>query len=179
MHRIATILLILLVSGCASIPISTMLKLSSFDEDSFLLLEGEQVRAQVAVSQPYTINFDKTKLTLDTETDLGTRHFAFPLTLLSETEIPEEIGFFSSRKAQTQYTFKISDEGLTNFTELQRAIEEKQRAQSKAGFSFMVSAGFNEEPLPNEIIVVSINLQLSEEDGYFALIENAEIEVEE
>jgi len=172
MKRVILSLLILSVCGCASIPLSTMLNFSHFDEQDFYALQPAQIRTRVSLSEPFTIDLANTELSLKLESEKGARYFHFPLTLVNESKRPATQSFFFSEQAKNEYVFKLSDKGITNFKEVQQSFSQNQNASG----SFSVSTGFNEDVNVYQSATVSIALQLNEVDGFFLLIENAEVE---
>ncbi|MCB4438407.1 hypothetical protein LHL20_19430 [Alteromonas sp. McT4-15] len=173
MKNVYLLILVLLLSSCSSIPISTMLKFRSFNEQSFVALNGSEIRSKIIVSQPFTLDLEKIKLSLTLDNDKGVRNFTYPLDLDMQKTIAAQDGFFTSTPAKTEYTFKLSELAVKNFKETQNLISD----QFKGETSFSIAAGFNEEPTEGQLVTLSILLQLDEEDGYFTLIDNADIDV--
>lgn len=172
MKRILIIFWVVLATGCANIPLSTMLKFSSFNEQDFIALDASDIQTRVSISKPFTIKLEDTQLALDLNTDKGTRRLEFPLTLIQTTEIAAEDGFFSSVPAKTEYTFKLSEEAIANFQDVQQTL----LTEPGINGGFSVSTGFNEQPDAEQTILISIALQLDKDDGFFVLVEDADVE---
>ena len=172
MRKILLISLALCLTACANIPIATMLKFSSFDEDSFRALNSAVIKAKVDLSAPHTLNLEQTRLALIMETPSGFRNFDFPLVLEEQATLKEEAGFFSAAKDYTQYTFRVSEEGIQNFATIQQELG----PNSEGEHSFSVGTGFNEAPTEGDAIVFSIHLQLTATDDFITVIDHAEVE---
>lgn len=173
MKRMGLILVAVLLHGCANIPIATMLKFSGFDATSLAAIDGHQIRAKVTVTEPHTLNLEQTQLAMELETAKGFRRFTFPLQLISKTTVPAEHGLFSSSAAKTQYLLKVSDAGLKSFAEIQQLLVDKPERKG----SLTVGAGFNNTLNGEASPRMSIDLQLTQDEGFFTLIEDAELEI--
>ena len=78
---------LLLLSGCASIPFSTMTKFSQFDETTLTTLDPCQMQVKVSVSQDFSLKPDSTLLQLSVQPTNVNRstEASFGLELLSKT----------------------------------------------------------------------------------------------
>ena len=172
MRKIFLVFIVLFLSGCSSIPISTMLKYRNFDEQRFLTLDPLQIRSKIRLSEPFTLKMEQINLSLSLENEKGVRNFTFPLVLEKRDRIAAQEGFFSSEPAKTEYTFKLSERAVNNFRETQSLLSQEIRGKA----SFSIGAGFNEEPQKGQTVYISIALQFEEKDGYFTLIEDTEVD---
>lgn len=125
MKNVYLFILVLLLSSCSSIPISTMLKFRSFNEQSFVALNGSEIRSKIIVSQPFTLDLEKIKLSLTLDNDKGVRNFTYPLDLDMQKTIAAQDGFFKSTPARTEYTFKLSELAVKNFKETQNLVSDQ------------------------------------------------------
>ena len=174
MKKIIVIFIFFVLSGCANIPLTTLFKFSTFDESDFVAIDGSQIKSKITISEPLTISEEKSKLSVNIENNLGSRQFTFPLVLVSEKKIPEEKGFFTSKPAQIEQVFKISEQGLVSLNDLQNSLSDDE---NNIGFS--VNVDFNEEPELGDTVTFSIQLQLDEKDGFFTLVDNFELNFDE
>ncbi|WP_105169926.1 hypothetical protein [Pseudoalteromonas sp. T1lg23B] len=163
---------VLFLSGCTSIPISTMLELRDFNEQSFVALNPVEIRSKIRLSEPLTLDLAKITLSLSLENEKGFRNFTFPLVLENENKIAALEGLFSSQPANTEYTFRLSDIALKNFVETQKLFSDGIKRQG----SFSIGASFNQESKEVQAAYISILLQLSDEEGFFTLLDNAEVD---
>ncbi|WP_395343738.1 hypothetical protein PN836_004050 [Ningiella sp. W23] len=172
MRRAVCALMLIFTSGCANIPIATMLKFSGFDENDFAQLDASQIRTKLEVSTPYMLNLEDTRLALSTDSIEGLRKYDFPLELLSEEARMSEAGFFSSERSYTEYTFKISDEGIDNFRVIQDTLKKKVETE----YSFSVSAAIHEPPDKGKALILSIHLELNDSEEFVTLIDEYNLE---
>ena len=166
-------ILVLSLSGCASIPLGTMVKFSSFDEQQLLVMQPRDIRARIQIEEPAKLNVETAELTLTLQTEQGELFYEYPLTLIAKTRIAPVEGFFTSRPGQTEYTLKLSDLARENF----KAAQQELARQQPKGFSFSVSANFDDFPEDRTEITFSIALQLDPTEGYFNLFEDATMEI--
>ena len=173
MSRFAVILISVLLSSCASIPLGTMLEFRSFGKDDFVNIEPQDLRAKIQVDEPVRADVESAEMALTLTTEKGMREFKFPLLLLREEKIAPVEGFFSNSAAKTEYTLKLSDEAVENFIATQKIIQQEQHGS----FNFSVRTGF--EQFPSEITEtrLSVFLKLSEEKGFVTLFDDAKLEV--
>ena len=173
MTRFAVILISVLLSSCASVPLGTMLEFRSFGKDDFVKIQPRDLRAKIQVEEPVLADVNNAELTLGLTTEKGMREFNFPLVLLREEKIAPVTGFFSKSAGKTEYTLKLSDEAVKNLIATQQIVQDEKSGK----LNFSVKTGF--EKFPSEIteIGLSVFLKLSEEKGFVTLFENAKLEV--
>lgn len=173
MARFAAILISVLLSSCASIPLSTMLEFRSFGKDDFIAIKPHELRAKIQVDEPVRADVDGAEIVLERTTEKGLREFKFPLLLLSELKISPVVGYFSTSAGKTEYTLKLSEEAVKNFAATQQIIQDEQ----SGSFSFSVNTDFEKFPSEVNQIGLSILLMISEKQGFVTLIDNANLEV--
>ena len=171
MYKVILLTVILLLTGCSSIPLSTMLEMRSYSKEDFLATQPEQLRAQVLLVQPVRADLEKVELQLALETSKGLRLYQFPLQLLVEDQQPEVSGLFSTTPAKNSYTFKLSEEAITNFVEMQQLLAE----QKSAKLNFTISSGLLDIPKGASSVTLTARLKLSEQNDYLTLFEDAKL----
>ncbi|MEX1222324.1 MAG: hypothetical protein WEA82_09475 [Idiomarina sp.] len=173
MTRLLILSLTLFISGCASIPISTMLTMSSFDAEDFIRIQPQELEAKIQVDDPVTISIDETRLALELDTQKGLLSYEFPLVLVEQVKIPASPGFFSDDVAKTEYRLELSEQGIEDFKAVKEVFQERQSGQ----LDFSVLTNIYELPEDSETVRMSIFLQLFEDEGFFTLFYDAEIEI--
>jgi hypothetical protein len=171
MYKVMLFTVMLLLSGCSSIPLSTMLEMRSYGKEDFLATQPEHLRAQVLLSQPVRANLDEVQLKLALETSKGSRLYQFPLQLLAEEQVPAASGLFSATPAKNSYTFKLSEQAIANFVEMQQLLAE----QTSGKFNFTISSGLLDVPQGASSVTLTARLKLSEQHDYLTLFENAKL----
>lgn len=173
MTRFALVLLVLLISSCSSVPLRTMLELSSFDKDDFANIQPKDLRAKIQIDEPLRADIATAELALELETAQGLQVFNFPLVLLEELKIAPVSGLFSSSPGKTEYTLKLSDIAMQNFV----ATQQTMRSELAGNMSFSVKTSVDNIPREITEIRLSIFLKLSEEKGFMTLFDDAKLAV--
>ncbi|KAF7786350.1 hypothetical protein PRUB_a0886 [Pseudoalteromonas rubra] len=173
MKKLFVVFIVIFLFGCSSIPISTLLKYRNFDEQSFAALKPTQIRSKIWLSDPFTLNMEKINLSLSLANEKGLSNFTFPLVLEKRSRIAAQEGFFSTEPAKTEYTFRLSEVAVNNFQKTQNLLSHEVHQE----ISFSIGAGFNEEPEEGQTVYISISLQLEDKEGYFTLINDAEVDL--
>ena len=173
MSKFVVAIIVIFMSGCACVPLGTMLEFRSFTKDDFINIQPQDLRAKIHIDEPVRADIGKAELALELNTEKGLRIFNFPLELIDELKIEPVSGIFSRSAGKTEYKLKLSDKAIENFKATQQIIRNEQSGR----LSFSVKTGF--EQLPSDIteIRLSIFLKLSEDKGFVTLFDNAKLEV--
>ncbi|WDE06447.1 hypothetical protein SG34_005875 [Thalassomonas viridans] len=155
--------------GCSSIPLSTMMKFSTFDESDFLEIDPRQLRARVRLEQGFTLSAEKSKLEIEIDTLKGRINYLFPLQELSAKVVTQEASLFFTPEPVTEYQLKLTGQAVSAFLALQQEI----KAKKPGSYSLSVSTSLGERPENAEEVTMSVLLKLSEGDDYFTLVDNA------
>jgi len=165
---------VVLIHGCANIPLGTMLEFRSFDQNSFAQLEPQHIQAKIEVDAPVRINIDDVELSLAIDNEQGIRVFKYPLELINERTIPAVEGFFRDTPAKHEYTLQLSESAMTRFAETQ-AIVQNERGSD---YDFSVRSGLADLPDDIDEVRLSIFLQLNEQRGFITLFEDVALTIE-
>lgn len=169
---------LLLFSGCASIPFSTMATFSQFDENTLTTLDPNQMLVKVSVGHDFNLQQDSTKLQLSVQPSNVNKstEAAFGLELLSKVTEKRATGLFSADMEVTTYQFKIDQTGIDALKKLQSQLK---TAGLVGDFSFNVETEFDakDETEIKDEIWLWIDIQLSEQQGYIPLFDAAKMEI--
>lgn len=171
------LVIIVVLSGCSSIPMGTLLKLSSFDEAYVSTLDPKKIRAKITVNAFLDVNVENTQLGLSIENSNGEMELNFPLQVITITQNKAVSGLFSQQVASQTYLLKLSEKAISEFKTLQAQLTPPQQSQ----FGFTVSAKLkkhkNLTPIQQEQqLFMSIDLQLNEKEGFFTLFDQIELQ---
>ncbi|MCW8856493.1 MAG: hypothetical protein OQJ95_03955 [Kangiella sp.] len=167
-----TLLIIVLVQACSNVPLSTMLKMSSFDEEDFIRLNPEELRVRVR-SNTKTNVIEANQLTYsykDTETYIDQY---LSLEKLEEEKIRTVKHWFKDDSVEHISWYRLDEEGVEQFRALQKHpfLQDKDR---EGTFELSVQTVYTEDsPLQ---FLLSVDLLLEPEDGYFTLFYDLEID---
>ena len=164
------VVLCFVISACSSIPLTTLLKFSSYDEQELLTLKPKQIRARLTVNSFLNIDLANTKLGITIKNSNGDLALEFPLKQVSLSQTPASEGFFSSAPASQTYLLKLSDKAITDF----KALQQQLRLSEKNTFGLSVAAKLkrNENLTPEQKaqrLFMSIELKLSKQQDYFKI----------
>jgi hypothetical protein len=168
-------LLAMLVAGSASIPISTMLKLSSLDQQDLVQLDPAGVRVRVAVPVGFEIDVSEARLTLDLLDKSGKRDKGvFDLSLLRKHAAERSGGLFRGDVPVTVYDLALRPAAVTRFRQAQRFALENEIKEINFGVNFKFAA----VPENARSVRFWADLRLRESGSYMTLIDGGEIKFE-
>lgn len=171
MPRLATALLCLGLAGCASVPLSTMVRMSTFDHRDFVALDADVLRVRVTLPQAFVLDTAKSWLGVEISSPAGSHTGEFRLT--QEMMQPREVaaGVFSDDLPATAYTLKLADPSRAEFRRLQAFV-----AQGRPGnVTIRVVPILSSFPPDAPSTRVWIDLQLAAAQGFFTLVDGAEL----
>ncbi len=171
--RVAVFLLAFVISGCASVPLGTLLEFRNYSVDDLGAIQPQQIRAQIQVDEPVLADAQSSMLQLEISKGDKVQLFTFPLELIGEHKIQSESGLFFSSAGKTQYELRLSEQAINSFKEAQQLLARQKPAE----FKFTVSTSFEKLPENTDEIILSILLKLSDEQDYMLLFDNARLEV--
>ncbi|MBB1311087.1 hypothetical protein H5162_16815 [Pseudoalteromonas sp. SR41-8] len=175
MNKAIIVGICLILFSCSSIPVGTMLKLSSLDGDSFLKLKPKELRTKIQIDKPMEIDVTKTKLSLELETSKGNIIFNFPLNVVYVKDILPEENWLTAIPERSEYELSLSEEAIKNFKNLQV----KMKAEQPKRFSFNVDTDVENNPMNQEAITLSIFVRFSENSDYITLFDRASVKIED
>lgn len=173
MRVLAGIVLAVMValSGCASIPLSTALSLSSLSPGSLAQVDPAQVRVKLSVPVGFELNIAATRLNLSLSASSGSRSTSMGLSLLSVTRESRPGGLFTADVPVSTYSLALSADGVRKLREMQSFM---LHAEPKK-FEFGVEAPFAEVPPSAREVTFWADLKLSLRDPFMPLINGARI----
>ncbi len=166
--------LVFALSGCASIPISTALSLSSLTPRSLAQVAPEQVRVRLSVPVGYELNVPKTQLSLRLTGPTETRTVAMNLTLLGVETESRSAGLLSASVPVTTYSLALSDIGARDLRELQKFV----LSGDTRDFKFTVRAPLARVPPGAREVTFWADLKLSLSERFMPLINGAKISLD-
>lgn len=169
-----TLVLILLLQGCSSIPLSTMLKMSNFDETDFVKLNPEDIRVKVRNNTPKNI-LRNNVLRYQYKGPEGAIGESFSMELIKE-DVETIEHWFADNSFEHNSLYKLDAEGIELFRKLQKNPLLAMR-KKEGELKFSVTFKFTENT--PERFSMSIDLLLNPEEGYFTLFDQHELDLTE
>ena len=177
MNKLLVLILaaILVVStGCTSVPLSTIAKMSTFDWQDFNALNASELEVQITIPQGFKLNIDNSWLGVDIGSDNNHHSGRFLLKSLEVVKTYKDIGLFHDDAAVTRYTLALADASLFDFKRLQDYLS-THKAKDVA---IRVVPKIKKYPHDLDKIQIWIDLKLSQKEGYFTLIDGADLSLE-
>lgn len=168
---------LLTLSSCMSIPLSTLREMRNFDQQDFLGLDGSQVQLRLAIPAPVRLNPDLSFLTFAMETGEKTVEHQLSLELVDEHTARRSTGWLSRAAAVNVQHFRLDPAGLQAFAATQASVAhlyESDLPLEQVESYFSIQFGLSERP-EGDFFRVWVELQLSEERGFFTLFDGAKI----
>jgi hypothetical protein len=166
--------LVVCLCGCVSVPLSTLVRMSTFDERDFVQLDPEVLRIRIKLLEAFHLDVAKSRLGVELTSRAGSHKGMFALE--QELVQPEQIpgGLFARDLAGTAYTMRLSAASKIKFRELQAFVRQGKTDQVTIQVVPILSA-FPDDAASTD---VWIELLLSHSQGYFTLLDGAEIPLE-
>jgi hypothetical protein len=172
--RLLVLSAIVLLTGCASIPLTTALRLSTMNERTLFELDPQQIRVRVAVEDGFEVDAEDTQLTLTITNEAGTKDTrSYRLTLLQKTAGSRPGGIFHSDYAVVAYELALTSESVSDLRALQKSIA------STKNFNFNLNVNAELSTIPDNAKSVRfwIDLKLRQSESYMVLFDGAQIEL--
>lgn len=160
--------------GCASIPLATVLNLSSMSPRALAQIDPTQVRVKISVPADFEIDVPESHLGLSLTTPSGVRSAAMKLSLLGVTKESRPGGVFKADIPVSTYLLALSSDGARQLQLLQRHV----LVQDPTGFEFSVSAPFSKVPANPTEVTLWADLKLSPMEPFMRLMNGAKIKFE-
>lgn len=161
----------LALTACVSVPLSTMVRMSSFDERDFVALDPDVLRVRIRLPEAFVLDPSRSALAVDITADAGVHHGEFTLDAEATEKVQLSAGVFSGDVAGTAYTLKLSAESRKAFRRLQAFVERGPPSQVTIRIIPILSAF----PADANSVNVWIDLQLWPGQGYFPLVDAGEV----
>lgn len=172
--RTFILLCLLLLSACASIPLSTALRLSSLDERALVQLDPAGIRVKVAIPRGNILNPEATRLTLQLQPEgQAARVATMPLRLMGSTQGERSPGVLSRNIAVTTYELALTAEGASQLRSLQREVLNSRADRGKVELS--VNTSFSEFAPGTKEMLFWVDVKLRSNDAYLTLFDAAKL----
>ena len=167
--RPALALLGLALAGCASVPLSTMVRMSTFDPQDFVALDPEVLRVRVTLPRDFALDAGSSWLGVELNSPAGVHSGEFKLAQEASQPSLVSAGLFAGETPATAYTLKLADASRAEFRRLQAFV-----AQGKPeDVTIRVVPILSSYPPDVPSTRVWIDLRLTQAQGYFTLLDGA------
>lgn len=170
---------VLALSACSAVPLSTMWKMRSFGPEDFGRIQPDQLRVKILLPQGFTLDLAKDKPTLQFRitTEHGPSAGKVELTKVSESDVTEKVGIVTSVSVpKHEYVLKFADDSLATFATMQKLARGVGKG---AAVNLNVSCFLEKIPEGAREGRLTVSLLLFPEDGYFVLLDNLKLQLPE
>ena len=174
MKRLLLLTLTIIMSSCSSVPLSTIARMSSFDSQDFVNLNPDDLRVIVVLPSEFTLDTKTSWMGVDISSSAGMHQGVFELREESVRSEETSKGFFSEPEEITSYLLSLTPASKVKFNSLQVFVS-KAVAEDVA---IRVVPKLASRPENATSVNVSIELQLSQEQGFFTLVDSAQLMLE-
>lgn len=142
----------LVVASCASVPFSTLMRMSSFSEEKFVGLRPDDIGVRIRLPEGFSLDVANSRLAIEVASNAGVHTGTFEL-------------------EQTEYELRLTAQSKERFRQLQAFV-----ARAKVeDIAIRVMPKLASRPAGASSVAVWIDLRLTREEGYFALVDGASI----
>lgn len=166
---LASALACLLLWGCAAVPLSTMVRMSRFDEGDFAQLSADALRVRIRLPEGFGLDATRSWLGVEIASAAGVHNARFALEDEAVRRVPLPSQLFSGSKHGTEYVLRLAQPSRTEFRHLQ-AFVSRGPAEN---IDIRVVPKLAAAPPDAAAVDVWIDLLLSETEGYFRLVDGA------
>ena len=161
------------VAGCASIPLSTAVRLSAMSPATLAQVDPSQVRVRIALPQGVDLDVAGARLNLEVSTDGRSQREALPLVLINKEKDTRSPGLFRSDMPVVVYQLRLDEAGQQS---LRRMRQELMRSGQKT-IALSVEAPFSELPSGTREVTFWVDTKLSLADAWMPLIDGATVKI--
>lgn len=158
----------LAISGCMSIPVSTMVRMATFDETDFLELQPAQLRIRITSDSDAPLILRKTRLNLEMlGRDGGRAPMNGAVVLESEEDLTPEKTFWPfAYKPEHVYVLKLDEDAIASYQHLQERIKRRE-------LRAVLTNGVDYDFKGQEEAQITVELKLASAEDYFTLLDKA------
>ena len=148
--------------------------MATFDERDFLQLDPDAIRARIKLLDGFALDPDKSTLGIKITSEAGDHFGEFKLQKVTESRTALSKGLLSDDLLGTEYTLKLATQSKDEFRKLQSFVGKGRPGQ----VTIFVAPILSSFPKDASTTNVWIDLLFSKEQGYFTLLEGAEVPME-
>ena len=173
--KIWLLLICILITGCSSVPISSMLKMATMDDSDITALEPAQIRTRITVDAPTELQTKNVRLVLRFEFYQQTEsEYEFLLKMVDNQSVTQEKGWFSGATMRNEYTFELLEESIAEFKKYQRDFFKYGKPRK---YYWTVYYYLGKRPPPDQSVELDLELKLADHEPYFYLLQGAALGV--
>ena len=176
MRIILTLFLLSLLQACTSIPLSSLIKLSTFGAEEFSQIDPKQIRARLTINDPAKLQLHDVRLVFKFEYQFDEKQaYQFILIPISQRDIPAQSHWYGGSPIRHQYDFKIAEKSIAEFNAYQQQL--LQRGKPK-NFHWTVHYYLDKDLPSGYAIDLDLAIKFSNESDYLMILKGASVDIE-
>ncbi|WP_417762738.1 hypothetical protein [Shewanella sp.] len=161
------LMLTLLVSGCASVSDKDSSHVVTFDEQDFVGISPNSIRARLVVDD--FVKLRTITLGAEIESAEGKVRKEFPLALVGMDMMQAERSWIFVTQSRNRYDFQLTEAGQQQFAEFQKWLASQACSQYRYAFDVSFADDINRS------FSYSLKLQLSPSKGFITMVDNRHV----
>ncbi len=166
----------LLPCSCAYVPLSTMVKMYSFDERDFAELDPQLIKVRITVPPDFEVSIEDSLM--DVRVEASGQSFGGEFKLTDQQRPGDGIAGLLGKqetKDSTIYTLRLSDESARQFARLQGALSGRTVERSKIN----ISAVLKSAPCGAKEVIVHVDLSPRPAEGFIPIVDGARLQIDD
>lgn len=152
-----------------------MLKMASMDNDDISAIDPKQVRVKLSVTDPVELQTKDVKLALQFDHHDGEKsEFQYLLEIIDVSVKDPVSSWFSESPLKHAYEFKLATLSQLEFNKYQKNFARHGKPKR---YQWTVYYYLKNSPQKGDGITIDMELKLSDNDDYFYLLKNTNIDV--
>ncbi|MBM4231497.1 MAG: hypothetical protein FJ184_12245 [Gammaproteobacteria bacterium] len=172
-RHLVVLLMLGVVSSCASVPITSMIQLAAMGRSGLEQVDPTEIRVRVSVSPGFEIDVVRTTLGFSIARSEGpSRNEKLTLELIERTTMERSLGFMRGSVSVPTYVLRLTPADVQKFLEIRRSALAKD---SRAKRTFSISAPFSKTPKNPQAVTFWTDLKFSSDGSWVVLLDGAEL----
>lgn len=173
MRKLTILFLTFFLSSCGSVPITTMFKLSKFDNSDIAEIRANELRVRLTLDDPIKLAKQSLRLELKFEySNASNEAFEFQLEPTRQLKEISSSGWFNSKELRRSYEFKLTRVAQLEFSNFQKTLMDKHKVKKYFWTVFYFLA-----PHDKSDAKVDVELKLANNQEYFYLLKAAKVKI--
>jgi len=167
---------LLTLTSCTSVPLTSMIKMASLDDDDITVINASEVRVRLSLTEPAELETKDVKLVLkfehlgDTKTE-----YEYLLEVIDSNKVDAAESWFTSGSVKHQYKFKFSRLSQLEFNKFQKAYLKQGKPKR---YNWTVYYHLKQLPYQGEDLTIDMELKFSAQEDFFYLLKNRQISID-
>lgn len=167
------IILLFVLTSCGSVPLTTLIKMSSIDQHEVAGLSSDEIRVRLTIDEPVRLANQSVRLELKFDyQNAPSKRFLFQLENTHERESVSQFNWFSADVERSLYQFKLSRLAQLEFQNYQKSFISNGKPTQYYWTVYYYLA-----PSQQQQARIDIELQLAKFEEFFYLLKNAPVEL--